>query len=140
MLPTTTDATVAAVLGTVEEPKVKFTDTLKVYTEEIAKNELASKSSEQFRKWKVIPERAIRNFTAIVRDVALSVDFEPRQLKTLSSEAHPLVGVALAVISRPSPMASRAIGSGRDSECDRGLKWQQGDLQRIALNFSPEIV
>jgi hypothetical protein len=72
MLPTTTDTTVAAVLETVEEPKVKFTDALNVYTEEIAKHELAGKSSEQFRKWKVIPERAIRNFTEIVGDVALS--------------------------------------------------------------------
>lgn len=63
---------VSAVLGTVDEPIVRFSDALKIYTNEIAREMLAKKSNEQLRKWKVIPERAIRTFVDVVGDVPLA--------------------------------------------------------------------
>ncbi|WP_161796934.1 tyrosine-type recombinase/integrase [Devosia soli] len=61
-----------AALGLVEEPKATFGDALKIYCGEIFKTELAGKSEAQLRKWRVIPERAIRTFVEVVGDKPLS--------------------------------------------------------------------
>lgn len=67
----TSNAVVQAVLGTVEVPTVRFSDALKVYSDEIYRAELAKKSPQQLRKWRVIPERAIRTFVDVVGDKPL---------------------------------------------------------------------
>lgn len=67
----TSTATVQAVLGTVEAPMARFSDAFKVYCEEIYRAELAKKSPQQLRKWRVIPERAIRTFVDVVGDKPL---------------------------------------------------------------------
>lgn len=67
----TPKAVVQAVLGTVEAPLARFSDALQVYIDEIHRAELARKSPQQLRKWRVIPERAIRTFVEIVGDKPL---------------------------------------------------------------------
>lgn len=62
---------IQAVLGTADEPKARFSDALNIYCDEICRAELAKKSPQQLRKWRVIPERAIRTFVEVVGDKPL---------------------------------------------------------------------
>ena len=68
----TAPAVEVAVLGGEPTPSVKLSDALKVYLEDIAASQLVTKSPQQRRKWRVIPERAVRNFIDIVSDKPIS--------------------------------------------------------------------
>ena len=71
MPPDVPQVVVDAALGLADAPRVTFTDAFKIYCEEINRAELAKKSPGQLRKWRVIPERAIRSFSDIVGDKPL---------------------------------------------------------------------
>ena len=64
----TPHAVEVAVFGGEATPSVKLSEALKVYLEDIAASQLVTKSPQQRRKWRVIPERAVRNFIEIVAD------------------------------------------------------------------------
>ena len=67
IMPTDTPPVVVdAALGLADAPRAKFSDALDVYCTEINRAELAKKSERQLKKWRVIPERAIRTFTGLV--------------------------------------------------------------------------
>ena len=73
VMPTDTPQVVVdAALGLAETPKARFKDALDIYCKEIHRAELSKKSEQQLRKWRVIPERAIRTFTQIVGDKELT--------------------------------------------------------------------
>lgn len=62
----------AAVLGKHEQPAVSLTKALSIYLEEIAADELAGKSEQQKRKWRVVPTRAVNTFVEVVGDLPIS--------------------------------------------------------------------
>ena len=62
----------AAVLGGASVSSVKLSEALTVYIDDIAAPQLVTKSAQQRRKWRVIPERAVRNFIEIVSDKPIS--------------------------------------------------------------------
>lgn len=68
----TSHAVETAVLGGEPTPSVTLTEALKVYIDDIAASQLVTKSPQQRRKWRVIPERAVRNFVEIVGDKPIS--------------------------------------------------------------------
>jgi integrase len=57
-----------AVLGGEPEPSVPLSRALKVYFNDIAASRLMTKSLNQRRKWKIVPERAVRTFSEVVSD------------------------------------------------------------------------
>lgn len=67
----TAHATEAVVLGAEPAASVPISQALKVYIEDIASSQLVTKSPQQRRKWRVIPERAVRNFIEIVGDKSI---------------------------------------------------------------------
>lgn len=64
----TAPTTEAVLLGAEPVTTVPISEALRVYIEEIASSQLVTKSPQQRRKWRVIPERAVRNFIEIVGD------------------------------------------------------------------------
>lgn len=64
----TAHVTEAVVLGAEPAARVPISQALKVYIDDIASPQLVTKSPQQRRKWRVIPERAVRNFVEIVGD------------------------------------------------------------------------
>lgn len=72
MPPDVPKSVVDAALGLVDAPQATFSDAFKIYCDEINRAELAKKSPGQMRKWRVIPERAIRSFGEIVGDKPLT--------------------------------------------------------------------
>lgn len=61
-----------AVLGGEPTPSVKLSEALKVYLDDIAASQLVTKSPQQRRKWRVIPERAVRTFIEVVSDKSIT--------------------------------------------------------------------
>jgi integrase len=55
-----------ATLGLLDEPVVTLNAALELYLDEIAAPSLTGKSAQQLRKWRVIPERAVRTFSEVV--------------------------------------------------------------------------
>lgn len=68
----TAQTAAVALLGGEPVPSVKLSEALKVYIEEIAAPELTTKSAQQKRKWRVIPERAVKTFIDVVSDKQIS--------------------------------------------------------------------
>jgi integrase len=68
----TSHAVEAAVLGGEPVPSVTLSQALKVYVEDIAASQLVTKSPQQRRKWRVIPERAVRTFVEVVGNKPIS--------------------------------------------------------------------
>jgi integrase len=64
----TPHVTEKALLGGEPQPSVRLTEALRVYFEDIAGPTLRTKSLKQQRKWRVIPERAVRTFAEVVED------------------------------------------------------------------------
>jgi integrase len=60
--------TESAVLGALDVPKVKVSEALRIYMEEIVADELVGKSENQKRNWKKVKQRAVDNFIAEVGD------------------------------------------------------------------------
>lgn len=59
----------AALLGGVPAPVAKVTDVLDIYCNEIAVDELVTKSEQQRRKWHNIKKRAVARFVEVVGDL-----------------------------------------------------------------------
>lgn len=57
-----------AVLGGEPETSVPLSQALKVYFDDIASSKLVTKSLNQRRKWRIIPDRAVRTFIEVVSD------------------------------------------------------------------------
>jgi len=57
-----------SLLGGVEHPKVKISEALDVYLEQIAAGELSGKSREQRRGWTNVKKRAVKNLTKLIGD------------------------------------------------------------------------
>lgn len=60
--------TYQAALGTIDTPKVKVSESLRIYMEEIVADELVGKSENQKRNWKKVKQRAVDNFVEVVSD------------------------------------------------------------------------
>lgn len=58
----------SAALGALEVPKVKVSEALRIYMEEIVADEIVGKSENQKRNWKKVKQRAVDNFVAEVGD------------------------------------------------------------------------
>lgn len=69
----TSHAVETAALGGEPTPAIPISEALKVYIEDIAASQLVTKSAQQKRKWRVIPERAVRNFVEIVGDKPITL-------------------------------------------------------------------
>lgn len=57
-----------AVLGGETQPSVSLSQALKVYLDDVVASKMVTKSDKQRRKWRVIPERAVRTFIELVSD------------------------------------------------------------------------
>lgn len=60
-----------AVLGGVEQPKVKVTEAFEVFCDEIRAAELAGKSEKQRKQWKKVKKLAVSTFVAVVGDIEM---------------------------------------------------------------------
>jgi integrase len=65
----TPPAVEAAVLGGVEQPKVKVTEAFKIYCDEITAVEIAGKSEEQKKAWKKVKQYAVNTFVQVCGDL-----------------------------------------------------------------------
>lgn len=61
----------AAVLGTVEAPKTKLSDAMKIYCGEIVADELMGKSAAQRKLWMNTKQRAVDHFIQLIGDKAM---------------------------------------------------------------------
>lgn len=57
-----------AVLGGAPEPSVPLSAALKVYFDDVVASKMVTKSEKQRRKWRIIPERAVRTFIEVIED------------------------------------------------------------------------
>lgn len=57
-----------AVTGSNERPSVTVSDAFEIYVDEIAVDDQRGMNSEQLRTWKKTKQRAVNNFTTVVRD------------------------------------------------------------------------
>jgi integrase len=61
----------AAVLGGVEQPKVKVTEAFEIFCDEIRAAELAGKSDKQRKQWKKVKKLAVTTFVAVCGDLEM---------------------------------------------------------------------
>lgn len=61
-----------AILGGVEQPKVKVSDAFDIFCDEIRAAELAGKSEKQREQWKKVKKLAVTSFIAVVDDLAMT--------------------------------------------------------------------
>jgi hypothetical protein len=60
-----------AILGGVEQPKIKVSDAFDIFCDEIRAAELAGKSEKQREQWKKVKKLAVTSFIAVVGDLAM---------------------------------------------------------------------
>ncbi len=60
-----------AVLGGIEQPKVKMSEAFDIFCNEIRAAELAGKSEKQREQWKKVKKLAVSSFIAVVGDLAM---------------------------------------------------------------------
>ncbi|KRR21943.1 hypothetical protein CQ13_06260 [Bradyrhizobium retamae] len=80
--PRTPVAVETAVLGGVEQPKVKVSEAFTIYCDEIAAAEIAGKSEEQKKSWKKVKGYAIEAFKKVVGEDLAMVDITRDHAKT----------------------------------------------------------
>ena len=69
--PSASEAGAEALLCAVAEPSVTVRDALALYFDKLAVEDLRAKSPDQAAKWRLPKERAVENFVALCRNLAM---------------------------------------------------------------------